>query len=73
MVMEDKGQLEKIYFFPAYYLWSCPDLPTWKRLFLFWIYIPILIWAYVIGKDVIIGRWSKDREKKAAMERIDTK
>ena len=39
------------------YLWSCPDLPHWKRLAFFWFFIPMLLWYYLLGKPVLIGKW----------------
>ena len=45
------------------WLWTSPDLPTLKRLMLFWIYIPYLIYSFVRGTPVLIGVWEQEDSK----------
>ena len=37
------------------YLWSSPDLKHWKRLSLFWFFLPILFYRFIVGKPVLLG------------------
>ena len=59
------------------WLWTSPDMPHWKRLLLFWIYIPYLIYHFIRGTPVLIGVWetenSKPWEKKNYIDYRDIK
>lgn len=56
--MKKGGRMVKIYGLKINaYLWSCPDLPHWKRLILAWFYIPYLIICFLRGTPVLIGKW----------------
>jgi hypothetical protein len=37
------------------FLWSNPDLPHWKRLSMFWAYIPLLIWRFIKGSPIFLA------------------